>query len=370
MTRVLVTGGMGFIGSHTVDCLVEKGYDVTVLDNLERQVHRGLKPTYLNPKATYETGDLRFTKSWVKALNGVESVIHLGAVVGVAQSFWEARKYSSVNVTGTATFFQLLLKDGGLRKRIGKIVVASSKSIYGEGAYLCKTHGLLYPDPRPVSQLKSKQWEVRCNSCDQELKPVGIDERKPPQNLSPYALSKYATERLAMDFSLVTQIPTVAFRYFNVFGPRQSLNNPYTGVVSIFLSRLKNRRAPIIFEDGQQLRDLVYVEDVANLNVEALEEGVEGVFNLGTGKPHSLLEIVEMLKRLVEVDIDASVTNEFRPSDNRHDFADASKLNAHFKQTSFTSLERGLGNLVRWSAKMGARDRFWVEERERNMYFT
>ena len=185
MKKILVTGGAGFIGSHTVDTLVGRGYEVVVLDNLERQVHRGRKPSYMNPKAVYLKGDVRNRQSWIRALKGVNSVIHLAGAVGVGQSFWQARKYMDVNAGGTATFYEILTRDRKIREQIEKIVVASSKSCYGEGSYECTEHNVFNPEQRPVKQLKARAWEVVCPACGREASPVGIREDKPRQNLSP-----------------------------------------------------------------------------------------------------------------------------------------------------------------------------------------
>ena len=369
MTRVLVTGGMGFIGSHTVDHLVSDGFDVIVIDNLERQVHHRGKPPYLNSKARYIQGDVRSNRVLHRVLNEVDYVIHLAAAVGVGQSFWQVRKYIDTNIGGTATLYELLLKDGRARKRIKKIVIASSKSIYGEGAYLCKHHGSVYPATRPVSQLKKHLWDVTCPKCGNSMEARGIDEAKPPQNLSPYALSKYATETLSIDYALLTGIPTVAFRYFNVYGPRQSLSNPYTGVVSLFLSRLMHSRPPIVFEDGNQTRDFVFVRDVAKLNLEALKAKAEGIFNLGTNTPTSLLTIAGILAGLSHSNIEPEVPGQFRPGDNRHDFADNSKLMKAFPRTRFTPLKSGLEELLEWSHTQKTVDLSRRENMERKRYF-
>lgn len=374
MSRVLVTGGMGFIGSYTADELISRGYDVTILDNLEKQVHRsGRKPDFANKKARYLNGDIRSLQSWKRALKDSDYVIHLAGCVGVGQSFWQARKYLDVNVTGTGTMFELLLKEPKLKKKVRKIVVASSKSLYGEGSYFCPTHGKVNPGTRSVDQLRRKEWEVKCPICSEELKPIGITEDKPPQNASPYALSKYATEVLALDYSFATGIPCVAFRYFNVYGPRQSLSNPYTGVIALFLSRIKNQKPPIVFEDGNQLRDFVYVEDVARLNVDALEKNsskAEGVFNLGSGGPSSLLEIFEVLKKLEGSSVEPTLSEEFRPGDNRHDYADSSKLKNAFPNISYIEIDSGLRKLADWAKDVKAHDFFDREEKERRKYLS
>ena len=367
MKRVLVTGGLGFIGSHTVDLLISKGYDVVVLDNLESQVHMGLPPRHKNPNADYITGDIRYKKHWIKALDGVDAIIHLAGAVGVGQSFWQARKYTDVNVGGTATLFEILISSPRIKARIEKIVVASSKSLYGEGAYRCSEHGTLFPEQRPLPQMKRKEWEVKCPVCRKDTTPVGIPEEKMPQNLSPYALSKYATERLAMNFSYALDIPTVALRYFNVYGPRQSLSNPYTGVIAIFLSRMMSGNSPYLFEDGRQLRDYIYVEDVAGINVASLTKG-QGVYNIGTGRATSLLDIVGMLNRAAGLDIKPKITGEFRPGDNRHDFADNSRLRKAFGDITFTDMQNGMKRLVEWSSGAHVNDLFEKEERERRRF--
>ena len=369
MDRILVTGGMGFIGSHTVDELVKRGYEVKVMDNLEHQVHGGVAPSYKNKDAKYLHGDIRHRKSWLAALQDVDSVIHLAGSVGIGQSFWEAKKYVDTNVSGTALMYELLTKDVKLRKRINKIVVASSKSLYGEGSYVCEEHGLQAPDVRPIKQLQRKEWEVKCPVCGQDLVPTGVMESKYPQNLNPYSLSKYATERPAMDYSYSLGIPTVAFRYFNVYGERQSLSNPYTGVMAIFLSRIKNKNSPFLFEDGKQLRDYIYVKDVARLNANALNHG-SGVYNLGTGNGTSLLEVVHKLNQALGTDIRPTVSNEFRPGDNRHDFADISLLIRDFGKNDFTPLEKGIKILAQWSEGIESVDRFEKEEAERKKFLS
>jgi dTDP-L-rhamnose 4-epimerase len=369
MTRVLVTGGEGFIGSHTVERLVDEGYRVRSLDNLERQVHRGRRPAAAARGVERQRGDIRNPSHWRRALAGVDYVIHLAGAVGVAQSFWEARKYLAANAIGTATLFELLTRDRALRRSVRKVVVASSKSLYGEGAYACRTHGEVYPGLRPIAQLRRREWEVRCPECDRELSPVGVREEKPAQNLSPYALSKYAAERLAVDYGYALDLPIVAFRYFNVYGPRQSLSNPYTGVLAIFLSRLKNGRAPVVFEDGRQMRDFVSVRDVARTNVAALSRG-DGVYNLGGGSPMRLVDVLDAMQRELGTRIPPQIPGEFRVGDTRHDFADLSRLRRDFGRTRFQPFASGLAELIAWSRESHAVDLFDREERERHRHLS
>jgi dTDP-L-rhamnose 4-epimerase len=365
--KVLVTGGAGFIGSYTTDLFVEKGYKVRILDNLEQQVHGEKLPDYINQKAEFIKGDISNPRTWEKALEGVDFVVHLAAMVSISQSMYQPSRFLNVNTLGTAKFYEALLTNEKFRNSIKRIVVASSKSIYGEGAYKCKEHGIVYPNLRPLEQLEKKDWEVHCPICKEYVKPVGITEEKPAQNLSVYALSKYDTERLALMFGNALGIPTIAFRYFNVYGPRQSLNNPYTGVCAIFMSRIKNNNPPIIFEDGNQVRDFVYVEDVAKANLAAIESNkfVVDAFNVGTGKPTSVREIAEELIKIYDAEVEPEVTEKFRVGDNRHDFSDISKIKKTFGWEPQVELKEGLEKLVEWAEKQEARDRFMEAEAER-----
>lgn len=367
MEKVVVTGGLGFIGSHTVDILIKEGYQVTVLDGLERQVHLGIIPEYRNKKANYIFGDIRYRKHWMKALYGAEYIIHLAGAVGIGQSFWQGKKYMDINVGGTAALYDVLINNKSLAKDLRKIVVASSKSLYGEGTYKCEEHGKITPMPRGIDQLKLHQWEILCPVCGKPTSPVPTREDKPPQNLNPYSLGKYATERMAMFYSDVLGIPSVALRYFNVYGPRQSLNNPYTGVVAIFLSRLKNLHKPVLFEDGKQMRDYIYVKDVADINASSLTKG-SGVYNVGTGKPKSLLDVVLTLNRVLNTNIQPEITGDFRPGDNRHDFADNSRLISDYGISDFTAFDQGINALIMESKSFKAKDMFEKAETERKKF--
>ena len=369
--RVLVTGGAGFIGSHTTDMLIEKGYDVRIMDNLENQVHQNKKPDHLNSSVEFVSGDINDKNLWRKVLSGVDAVIHLAAMVGVGQSMYQPVRYIMANTVGTANMYEVILENPELKKQIQKIVVASSKSIYGEGAYKCKTHGTIYPNYREISQLEKGDWEVHCPSCGEHVEPVGVTEEKPVQNISIYALSKYDTERVAIDFGIALGIPTVAFRYFNVYGPRQSLSNPYTGVIAIFLSRLKNSNPPIVYEDGNQLRDFIYIEDIARVNTLALESDsvTADVFNVGSGRPTSLNRILELLSGLTGINVDSDITKRFRPGDNRHDFSDISKINKKLGYKPKFELKEGLRRLIEWSGTQEAIDKFNEAEEERRKYF-
>ncbi|MFH1125634.1 MAG: SDR family NAD(P)-dependent oxidoreductase [Candidatus Altiarchaeota archaeon] len=262
--KILVTGGAGFIGSHIVDKLVEEGHEVRILDNLEPQVHQGRKPDYLNKKAEFMLGDVRNKEDLEKALEDVEVVFHDASAVGVGQSMYKIRHYADVNTMGTANMLELLVTK---ENSVKKVIVASSMSIYGEGTYDCARHGTIYPKLRTQEQLKKHDWELKCPECGEKIRPMPTPEEKPLQPTSIYAITKRDQEEMCLAVGNAYGIPTVALRYFNVYGPRQALSNPYTGVAAIFSSRIKNNNPPLIFEDGMQARDFVYVTDVAEANM-------------------------------------------------------------------------------------------------------
>jgi len=367
--KVLVTGGAGFIGSHTVDLLVEKGYDVMILDNLETQVHGNKKPDYLNEEAEFIQDDITNIDVWKKGLNGVNAVLHLAAMVGVGQSMYQPVRYLNVNTIGTAKFYEILLKNPEIRKKIQKIVIASSMSIYGEGTYQCKKCGVVYPGLRTKQQLERNDWEIHCPGCDGYVKPIPTDESKPPLNLSTYALSKYDQEKMSLNYGFALGIPTAALRYFNVFGPRQSLSNPYTGVCAIFSSRIKNNNPPIIYEDGKQTRDFIYVEDVAKANLLCLEkfDGVD-VFNVGTGNSVNILKVANTLIELHDSSVKPKTTNEFRLGDVRHAFGDVLKIKRELGFFAKTSLKNGFEKLIEWGESQEAIDKFEEAEKERKRF--
>jgi dTDP-L-rhamnose 4-epimerase len=367
--RVLVTGGAGFIGSHTVDLLIERGHEVVILDNLEPQVHGNKKPDYVNQKAEFILGDVTNKDTWEKVLKNIDAVIHLAAMVGVGQSMYQPVRYLDVNTIGTAKFYETLLNKPELKKGIKKIIVASSMSIYGEGAYECKNCGIVYPGLRSKKQLEKKDWEIHCPKCGEYVKPIPTNEDKPTLNLSTYALSKYDQEKISLNYGFALNIPTAALRYFNVFGPRQSLNNPYTGVCAIFSSRIKNKNSPIIYEDGQQSRDFIYVEDVARANVLCLEKFNHiDSFNVCSGEPSNILKIAETLIELHDTNVKPKTTEQFRIGDVRHVFGDASKINKKLHFVAKMSLRKGFEKLIEWDENQKAIDKFEEAEKERIKY--
>ncbi|RLI76658.1 nucleoside-diphosphate sugar epimerase [Archaeoglobales archaeon] len=353
--KVLVTGGAGFIGSHIVDALADK-HEVVVLDNLEPQVHTR-KPDYLNNKVTYIFGDIRDRGTLKKALDGVEVVLHQAAAVGVGQSMYQIEKYVDVNTIGTAKLLDVLVNE---ENDVKKVVVASSMSIYGEGAYECDDCGVVYSALRSEKQLKRREWEMKCPNCGKIVKPIPTDEEKPLKPTSIYAITKRDQEEMCLVVGRAYGIPTVALRYFNVYGPRQSLNNPYTGVCAIFSSRIKNGKPPLIFEDDLQTRDFINVRDIVQANLLAMDKRNANyeVFNVGTGSPISIREVAETLIRLYNSKLNPEITNKYRAGDIRHCFADISKIKRKLGFRPEISFDEGMKELVTWAARAEAMDLF------------
>lgn len=355
MKNVLITGGAGFVGSHTADALLQKGYSVKVFDNLAQQVHGGGLPTYIHSDIELIEGDVRDREALATAVKGVDAVYHLAAAVGVGQSMYEIASYTETNIQGTANLLQAILDT---HSRPQKLIVASSMSVYGEGQYLCSFCNTSAPLHRDTQQLKQKQWELRCSVCGEPMLPVATDEDKASQCTSLYALSKKAQEEMVLLFGRTYDIATVALRYFNIYGPRQALSNPYTGVAAIFASRLMNGNAPVIFEDGLQSRDFVSVHDVVQANLQALHSGgADGIaVNVGTGIPVTVLEIAQLIARMLGREIEPKRSGLYRAGDIRHCYAETSQA---FKRLGFvagTTLEDGITELVHWLASQQARD--------------
>lgn len=351
MEKVLVTGGAGFIGSHLTDLLLEKGYAVRVLDNLEPQVHGGrtTAPDYLNPGAEFVKGDVRDRSSLSRALEGVSMVCHQAAMVGVAQSMYEIERYVHGNDCVTAALLQALAER---KDQVRKLVVASSMSIYGEGRYRCPQHGPAAPRLRSDDQLARHDWELRCH-CGEALLPIPTDEEKPRICESVYAVGKKTTEELALVVGRAYGLPTVALRYFNVYGPRQALSNPYTGLLAIVAARVRNRKPALIFEDGQQLRDFTFVRDIARANLAALEwEGRGAVaVNVGTGRALSVIQVAEAVRQGLGGDLPHEINGRFRSGDIRHCYADTALAEKILGFRAETVFETGLPRFLDWAAE-------------------
>jgi dTDP-L-rhamnose 4-epimerase len=357
MTRqVLITGGAGFIGSHLADELLARGYRVRALDNLSPQVHGtgGRRPDYLSPDVELVIGDVCDPAAVRRALDGVDAVYHYAAAVGVGQSMYEVAHYTRTNNLGTAVLLEALVE-----RPVQRLVVASSMSLYGEGLYRAPDGTVRVAGERPLEQLRCGEWEVR-GPGGEILEPVPTPETKPPSLASVYALSKYDQERLCLLIGRAYHIPTVALRFFNVYGPRQALSNPYTGVLAIFAARLLNENPPSIFEDGEQRRDFVSVYDVAQASRLALEAAdVEGeVFNVGSGQSYSVREIAGRLAAVLGREyIAPEITGKYRVGDIRHCFADVSRARRLLGYEPRVKLEDGMAELAEWLEGQAADDR-------------
>lgn len=353
--NILVTGGAGFIGSHLTDALIARGHRVRVLDLLVSQVHGNGSPQYLHKDADFIHGDVCDPKTMQRCLDGIDAVFHEAAEVGVGQSMYEIDRYVKANDMGTAVLLQTLVRT---RHRLRKLIVASSMSIYGEGAYECPKCGVVYPQLRPSRQLVERRWEVECAQCSSELKPAPTREDKPLFPTSVYAITKQDQEQFCLVVGRAYDFPTVALRYFNVYGPRQALSNPYTGVCAIFSARLLNDQSPMIFEDGKQTRDFVHVSDIVQANLLALEsDDANGqVINVGTGVPTSVLDVCNLLATGLGKTAAPEIVGKYREGDIRHCVADISRA----RQLGYApkvSLADGIPELLEWVRKQTAEDR-------------
>ena len=355
--KVLVTGGAGFIGSFLVDRLVEDGHDVRIFDNLDPQVHpAGEKPDYFNTSAEFIKGDVRDVDCLRRALKGIEVIFHEASAVGMGQSQYMIKHYVDVNTGGTANLLDLLANE---KHDVQKLVVAASQSSYGEGCYRRADGQIVQPGLRSEEQLKRREWE-HLDEAGNPFVPVPTPETARHQCWAVYALTKRDQEDLVLAIGQAYTIPVTALRYFNVYGPRQSLSNPYTGVMAIFMSRLANGNPPVIYEDGLQSRDFISVHDVVEANILAMEkeEADYQVFNLGTGKPTTILDVANGLADIYGIDIEAEVTHKFRKGDTRHCYANIDLIRSKLGFEPRVSLQEGLKELVEWSRGVKAEDHF------------
>jgi dTDP-L-rhamnose 4-epimerase len=354
--HILVTGGAGFIGSHLADELLRRGHRVRALDNLDPQVHGAdaKRPSYLNGDVELVVGDVRDRDAVRRALIGIDAVYHFAAAVGVGQSMYEIARYTDVNNMGTAVLLEALAK-----KPVRRLIVASSMSVYGEGYYRAPGGRVVGDAARTLSQLKAGRWELTSENGE-PLAPMPTDETKTPSLASVYALSKFDQERLCLTVGRAYGMQAVGLRFFNVYGPRQALSNPYTGVLAIFASRLLNNRAPLINEDGEQTRDFVSVHDVARASALALEapNAPDRVFNIGSGAAHSVNQVAERIATALDKHrIRGEVTGKYRVGDIRHCFPDITLARRVLGYAPEVSLEKGLQELAAWLPGHVALDR-------------
>ena len=355
--NTLVTGGAGFIGSHLVDALVSEGHRVRILDSLAPEVHGGVVPPHLNPNAEFIHGSVCDPDIVASAMDGIDAVFHLAAELGLGRSMYQVRRFVTGNDLGTAVLLEELIKR---RDQVKKLVVASSMSLYGEGPYYCEScDKTTFPELRSVEAMAANQWEFSCADCDSELKPVATPEDKPLNPTSVYAVGKEVQEQYSLIIGRAYKIPTVAFRYFNVYGPRQALSNPYTGACAIFSSRLLNDQSPLIYEDGDQTRDFVSVHDVVQANLLALySDGADyQILNVGTGRATSIRFIAEVIARGLGKNIEPELTGQFREGDIRHCIADITKARTLLGYEPKIKLEDGLNELLGWVGGQTADDR-------------
>lgn len=351
--RILITGGAGFIGSNLALKLIEKGHDVTVLDNLSTQIH-GKTPQnselfgLIKDKVNFIKGDVRNRKDWLKALKEQQIIVHYAAETGTGQSMYEIEKYSDVNIKGTAIFLDILANDKS--QNVEKIIIASSRSIYGEGKYKCQEHGIVYPLERNEQDMLRKDFSVKCPICmrDAELQPTDENSKIHPSSI--YGLTKQAQEDMCMIAGKTLGIPVVAFRYQNVYGPGQSLSNPYTGILSIFSTRIKNGNDINIFEDGEESRDFVFIEDVVHATILGIEKESANynIYNVGSGVRTSVLEVARTLVLTYGSSVNYSVSGNFRLGDIRDNYADLTKIKNDLDYRPKVTFKEGIKSFCDW----------------------
>ncbi len=350
--NVLITGGAGFIGSRLANFLTASGHKVRVLDNLSPQIH-GLIPESsplflsLHHDVEFLRGSVTNRDDLIKALQGVDTVVHLAAETGTGQSMYAIQHYSDVNVGGTALLLDLVANQPFPVK---KIVVASSRAVYGEGKYLCGQHGFVYPHARSAMDMEKGDFDVHCPVCGLSAELVATDEETPVRPSSVYGVTKLTQEQMVLTVAKALGISAIAFRYQNVYGPGQSLSNPYTGILSIFSTRIRNQSPINIFEDGKESRDFVYIDDIVSITARAVEynKPLVDVFNVGAGIATDVLTIANTLQKLLGVTVPTTISGQFRVGDIRHNYADLSKVKKVLGFEPTVSIEQGLANFVDW----------------------
>ena len=347
--NILLTGGAGFIGSNLSLKLIQKDYAVTVLDNLSVQIHNESSPLYdsIKDKVNFIKGTVLNYDDWKKALENIDVVVHLAAETGTGQSMYEIEKYTDVNIKGTAIFLDILANE---KHSVKKMVVASSRAIYGEGKYKCSAHGMVYPIERNDCDLAKADFHVKCPLCHKNVELIATDEESIIHPTSIYGITKQVQEQMFMVMGKSLNIPAVAFRYQNVYGTGQSLSNPYTGILSIFSTRIKNGNDINIFEDGLESRDFVYIDDVVDATILGIEkdEANYEVFNVGLGKAIDVLTVANTLVKEYGSTSKIIVTGNYRLGDIRDNYADLRKIKAKLGFEPKVSFEEGIRRFSRW----------------------
>ncbi|GAB1444322.1 SDR family NAD(P)-dependent oxidoreductase [Ignavibacteriales bacterium] len=349
--KVLITGGAGFIGSALASRLLSEGYEVVVLDSLLPQIHGDYHNSYtfnlIKNNVEFIQGDVRNRADWEKSLQGVNIVVHLAAETGTGQSMYEIERYVDVNVRGTAILLEILTNKKNI---VEKVIIASSRAIYGEGKYSCSQHGIVYPKSREEHFLKVGDFECKCPICEGTLFLLPTDEESKLSPTSLYGITKLNQEQMILTICAGLGIDALAFRYQNVYGPGQSLKNPYTGILSIFSGLIRKNEEINIFEDGEESRDFVYINDVVEATYLGFQTNCTGqnVFNVGSGKRISVNRIVETLERLLEKSIRKHVSGKFRIGDIRHNFADLQHIKNNLGFLPKVSFEEGISRYIDW----------------------
>lgn len=359
--KLLITGGAGFIGSSLALELLGRNYEITILDNLSGQVHgpdvyKSELYRRIDGKVKFIMGDVRSKRDWEQALNGQEIVVHYAAETGTGQSMYEIEKYADVNIKGTAILLDILANKSN--HNIKKIIIASSRSIYGEGKYECKDHGVVYPKERSEENMLRGDFKVKCPLCNKDALLLPTDENSKIHPSSIYGLTKQTQEEMCMITGKALNIPVVAFRYQNVYGPGQSLSNPYTGILSIFSTRIKNGNDINIFEDGDESRDFVYIQDVVDATVLGIELDAANynVYNVGSGKRTSVTTVAKSLIAEYGSKVNYSISGNFRLGDIRDNYADLSKIKTDLGFVPKVSFEQGIALFARWVSLQEIKD--------------
>jgi len=350
--KVLITGGAGFIGRHLSAKLIAEGYLVTILDNFSEQIHgknAKLSEDLLSDSLKLIRGDIRNKSLVARAISDAEVIVHLAAETGTGQSMYEIEKYETTNVIGTINILEYLLQN---KNSVKKIIVASSRAIYGEGAYMCNEHGIVYPKDRAEIDMLNNQFNPRCALCNKFIQPCSTSEFAPLNPLSYYALTKQMQEQMVLMYSKILGISGIALRYQNVYGPGQSLKNPYTGIMAIFSSLARKSDDIRIFEDGKESRDFIYIEDVVDATYKCISDNIIGVdsFNIGSGESTSVSEIATQIVNFFDSNSVIKNTGEFRLGDIRHNYADLTKTKEALNFSPKWKFNDGLKSFLNWAS--------------------
>lgn len=362
---ILITGGAGFIGSHLCENLYKKGYNVIVYDNLSPQVHgeNGEISKAIKDKVTFIKADIRDRENLKQAIIQSDKIIHLVAETGVGQSMYEVQRYTDVTIQGTAIMWDILVNE---KNHVNKVVLSSSRAVYGEGKYKCTDCGIVYPDTRRVEDLQQGNWDIYCPKCRHILDSCATDEDSMLNPTSIYAICKKSQEEISTVMAKAVGIPLSIVRYQNVYGPGQSLNNPYTGILSIFTSRLKNNKPIQVYEDGQESRDFVHVDDVVQGTILALEknEANNNIFNIANGKSTTVLQIAEILTEYLNPSLKPIIIGKYRVGDIRHCYADISRAQEILGYEPKFNVQTGIRDFLNWAQCEVAIDRSEIAESE------